>query len=75
MRIISQNGMDFPYEKVTLEIDDTDIYIRTLPSMNPYLIARYSSAEKASRALIKFYESCSSIIPNNYFKFPQEDEI
>ena len=75
MRIISQNGMDFPYEQVALQINDTEVFAYPLTTMKPYLIARYSSAEKASRALIKFYESCSSIIPNNYFEFPQEDEI
>lgn len=90
MRIISQNGVDFPYESIAISCGDGMIYARPVSDMEKtYVLARYSSEEKAEKAMQMLHDCYSNCrqtelfylkgvdteYPNYYFRFPQEDEI
>lgn len=52
MRIINQNGCDYPYESVVISSGDGIIYARPISNMDKrYLIAQYSTQEKAEKAM------------------------
>ena len=58
MRIISQNGtIDVPYEQVVIQLFEKDIYflnknlVGIEPHINDFLIAEYSTEEKAEKAM------------------------
>ena len=52
MRIISQNGCDYPYESIAISYGDGIIYARPISNMDKrYLIAKYSTQEKAEKAM------------------------
>ena len=52
MRIISQNGVDFPYESIAISYGDGMIYARPISNMDKtYFIAKYSSDEKMEKAM------------------------
>lgn len=52
MRIIDQNGCDYPYESIAISYGDGIIYARPISNMDKrYLIAQYSTQEKAEKAM------------------------
>ena len=58
MRIISQNGVDFPYESIAISHGDGIIYARLISNMDKrYLIAQYSTQDKAEKAMQKLHEA------------------
>ena len=57
MRIIDQNGCDYPYESIAISYGDGIIYARPISNMDKrYLLARYSTQEKAEKAMQKLYD-------------------
>ena len=57
MRVISQNGCDYPYESIAISYGDGIIYARPISNMDKrYLLARYSTQEKAEKAMQKLYD-------------------
>lgn len=57
MRIIDQNGCDYPYESIAISYGDGIIYARPISNMDKrYLIAQYSTQDKAEKAMQKLHE-------------------
>lgn len=57
MKIIDQNGCDYPYESIAISYGDGIIYARPISNMDKrYLLARYSTQEKAEKAMQKLYD-------------------
>lgn len=57
MRVISQNGCDYPYESIVLSVRDGIIYARPISNMDKrYFWAKYSTQEKAEKAMQKLHE-------------------
>lgn len=62
MRIISQNGMDFPYEYVVVILDGCAVICRPVSDMNGryYPLGAYKTEERASdvfRSIHRDYEN------------------
>ena len=58
MRIIDQNGCDYPYESIAISYGDGIIYARPISNMDKrYLIAQYSTQDKAEKAMQKLHEA------------------
>ena len=58
MRIIDQNGCDYPYESITISYSDGIIYARPISNMDKrYFIAQYSTPEKAEKAMQMLHEA------------------
>ena len=58
MRIIDQNGCDYPYESIVISHDDGIISARPISNMDKrYLIAQYSTQEKAEKAMQMLHEA------------------
>lgn len=58
MRIIDQNGCDYPYESIAISYSDGIIYARPISNMDKrYLIAQYSTQDKAEKAMQKLHEA------------------
>ena len=58
MRVISQNGCDYPYESIAISYGDGIIYARPISNMDKrYLIAQYSTQEKAEKAIQLLHEA------------------
>lgn len=58
MRIISQNGCDYPYESIAISHGDGIIYARPISNMDKrYFIAQYSTQEKAEKAMQMLHEA------------------
>ena len=75
MRIIDQVGCDYPYESIAISHGDGLIYARPVSNMDKrYLIAKYSSEEKAEKATQKLRKQYMEALPNTIFRFPAEDE-
>lgn len=57
MRIIDQNGCDYPYESIAISYGDGIIYARPISNMDKrYFLAKYSTPEKAEKAMQKLHE-------------------
>ena len=57
MRIIDQNGCDYPYESIAISHGDGIIYARPISDIGKrYLLAEYSTQEKAEKAMQKLHE-------------------
>ena len=68
MRVISQNGCDYPYESIAISYGDGIIYARPISNMDKrYLLARYSTPEKAEKAMQMLHEAYTGapLIMNN----------
>ena len=68
MRIISQDGCDYPYESIVISHDDGIIYARPISNMGKrYLIAQYSTQDKAEKAMQMLHEAYTGapLIMNN----------
>ena len=58
MRIIGQNGCDYPYESIVISHGDGIIYGRSISNMDKrYLIAQYSTQDKAEKAMQMLHEA------------------
>ena len=58
MRIIDQNGFDYPYESIAISHCDGIISARPISNMDKrYLIAQYSTQEKAEKAMQMLHEA------------------
>ena len=58
MRIIDQNGCDYPYESIAISYGDGIIYARPISNMDKrYLIAQYSTQDKAEKAMQLLHEA------------------
>ena len=58
MRIIDQNGCDYPYESIAISHGDGMIYARPVSNMEKrYFLARYSTEEKAEKAMQLLHEA------------------
>lgn len=67
MRIIDQNGYDYPYESIVISHGDGIIYARPVSNMKKrYFLARYSTEEKAEKAMLLLHKI--------YVKAPLENE-
>lgn len=74
MRVISQDGtVDIPYDETVFTVNDTYIHAYH-PATQTLLVARYSSDEKADRAMEMMREACTGnpfILQN--IEAPQEE--
>ena len=76
MRIIDQNGCDYPYESIVISHVDGMIYARPVSNMEKqYFLARYSTEEKADKAMQKLHNCYQEWAEGVVFHFPSEDEI
>ena len=76
MRIIDQNGRDYPYESIAISYGDGIVYARPISNMDKrYLIAQYSTQDKAEKAMQMLHNCYQGALPNTIFRFPQDDEI
>ena len=58
MRVISQNGCDYPYEGIAISYGEGFIYARPIFNMDKrYLLAKYSTQEKAEKAMLLLHEA------------------
>ena len=58
MRVISQDGKhDFPYENVIIKLSDDGFVFANFVNGQPFLVAQYSSVEKAEKAMQKLHEA------------------
>ena len=58
MRVIDQNGCDYPYESISISHGDGIIYARPISNMDKrYLLARYSTQEKAEKTMQMLHEA------------------
>ena len=58
MRIISQDGKhDFPYENVIIKLSDDGFVFANFVNGQPFLVAQYSSVEKAEKAMQMLHEA------------------
>lgn len=63
MRIIDQNGCDYPYESIVISHGDGIIYARPVSNMEKqYFLARYSTEEKAEKAMQKLHECYTGVL-------------
>lgn len=76
MRIISQSGTDYPYEQICIQIQNNQIKCKTCNSERVDLLANYSSAEKAQKAMEMLHKEYIGIMPSLIISdrgFPQEE--
>ena len=62
MRIIDQNGCDYPYESIAISYGDGIIYARPISNMDKrHLIAQYSTQDKAEKAMQMLHEAYTGV--------------
>lgn len=72
MRIISQDGCDYPYESIAISSGDGIICARPISNMDKrYLLARYSTQEKAEKAMQKLHECYTGVLLMQNVDFPE----
>lgn len=64
MRIISQSGTDYPYEQICIQIQNNQIKCKTCNSDRVDLLAVYSSAEKARKAMEMLHMGYLGLMPS-----------
>ena len=58
MRVINQNGRDYPYESIVISHGGGMIYARPVSNMEKrYFVAQYSTQEKAEKAMQMLHEA------------------
>lgn len=73
MRIIDQNGCDYPYESIVISHGDGMIYARPVSNMEKrYFLARYSTEEKAEKAMQKLHECYTGVLLMQNVSLPEE---
>ena len=71
VRVINQNGRDYPYESIVISHGDGMIYARPVSNMEKrYFLARYSTEEKAEKAMQKLHECYTGTILLQNVGFP-----
>ena len=76
MRIIGQNGEDYPYKSTFLTCKDGKIYAAREPcTAEGYVIAKYSNQADAMMVMRALQDSYKRGPGNQVFKFPGEDEM
>nr|DAM97546.1 MAG TPA: hypothetical protein [Caudoviricetes sp.] len=85
MRVISQDGtLDIPYEQVVIQRFNGEIYFlnKNLTGIDDLgsdiVIAKYSTEEKAKKAMEMLREEYQKYASQNYmkvFQFPAEEEL
>lgn len=85
MRVISQDGtLDIPYEQVVIQRFNGEIYFlnKNLTGIDDLgsdiVIAKYSTEEKAKKAMEMLREEYQKYASQNYmkvFQFPTEEEL
>ena len=74
MRIIDQNGCDYPYESIVISHGDGIIYARPISNMDKrYLLARYSTQEKAEKAMQKLHECYTGVLLMQNVSLPEDE--
>lgn len=74
MRIIDQNGCDYPYESIVISRGDGIIYARPISNMDKrYLLARYSTQEKAEKAMQKLHECYTGVLLMQNVSLPEDE--
>lgn len=73
MRVISQNGCDYPYEGIIISYEYGVVYARILSDIGrSYFLAKYSSDEKAEKAMQKLHECYTGVILLQNVGFPDD---
>lgn len=73
MRIIDQNGCDYPYESIVISHGGGIIYARPVSNMEKqYFLARYSTEEKAEKAMQKLHECYTGVLLMQNVSFPDD---
>ena len=73
MRVIGQNGYDYPYESIVISYVDGVIYARPISNMKErYFLAQYSTPEKAEKAMQKLHECYTGAILLRNVGFPDD---
>lgn len=77
MRIISQNGMDFPYEHIVVIVDGCNVICRPISDMagRYYHLGTYTSEERAEevfRDINRHYESIVNSVRYDSYQVPEE---
>lgn len=74
MRIISQNNKgNYPYDLITILRNQNEIYARTITGRE-YLIARYSTEEKAEHVFSKILINTYNVYGDSY-KLPKDESV
>ena len=73
MRVISQDGCDYPYESIVISHGDGIISARMISNVEErYFLAKYSSEEKAEKAMQKLHECYTGAILLRNVGFPDD---
>lgn len=76
MRIIDQLGCDYPYESIVISHGDGNIYARPVASMDKrYLLAQYSSQEKAQKAMQMLHECYTGMLYMRNVDFGKDVDV
>lgn len=74
MRTIDQDGCDYPYESIAISYGDGIIYARPVSNMDKrYLLARYSTQQKADKAMQKLHECYTGVLLMQNVSFPEDE--
>lgn len=74
MRIIDQNGYDYPYESIVISHGDGMICARPVSNMEKqYFLARYSSEQKAEKAMQKLHECYTGVLLMQNVSLPEDE--
>lgn len=67
MRIISQTGMDFPYEQIVVMVDENKVVCKPINDMNgkSYVLGVYKDCEAATETFNEIYEKYESFRVDN----------
>lgn len=55
MRIISQNGMDFPYDRIIVYTDENSVMCKTLNDGKRYCLGIYKDCDRANEVFKSIY--------------------
>lgn len=74
MRIISQLGMDFPYDKIIVFIDDNCVKCKPVSDMSAmyYLLGQYDTEERAQEVFNEFHDYISYKYEQKCFYMPDK---
>lgn len=77
MRVISQDGnIDVPYEQISIEVRDNEIWCGYNATLGKYCIAKrfaiYSTEEKSEKAMQKLHECYTGVILLKNVGFPDD---
>lgn len=77
MRVISQNEtVDLPYEKIIVCRDCTDVFCRFFHHEHrKMLLGRYSTEEKAKKAIDMLHDEWIDYGNEGLFQFPADEEV